>query len=214
MLAGAAPVRSFIAIELGDPVRSAVREYLDGLRTALSGVAWTRPGNLHLTLKFLGAAEPSRLEAVAERMLVIARVQAPFTMTVAGVGAFPSVLHPRVLWVRVSAAALAGLAVEVDRACVAEGFPPETRSFHSHVTLGRVRQPTRHAGSRKRGRSSEHGDVGAIAARLASDGSREFGNCQAEAIVLFRSDLHPEGARYTPLRVVTFTGQSPVGGDG
>jgi len=199
-------IRGFIAIELGEPARRAVREHLDALRAAMSGVAWTRPDNLHLTLKFLGDAEPTRLEAVAKRMLDLSRGQAPFPMIVAGVGAFPSVARPRVLWVGVAAPALAGLAVAVDRACAEEGFPPEARAFHPHVTLGRVRQPSARSGSRGRGRASERVDAGAITACLARDGGREFGACRAEAIVLFRSDLHPDGARYTSLRVAPFTG--------
>ncbi len=208
MSPNAGPIRSFIAIELGDPARSAVRDYLAALQTGVLGVAWTRPTNLHVTLKFLGAVAPSRLETLAERLRTIARAQPPFMLTVAGVGAFPSVAHPRVLWVRVAADVLAGLAADVDRACAAEGFAPEARPFHPHVTLGRVRQPMgSRAGGRRRRGSSEGGDGHAIAACLAKDGERAFGTSVAEALVLFRSELHPGGARYTPLQVLRFAGR-------
>jgi RNA 2',3'-cyclic 3'-phosphodiesterase len=184
-------VRAFIAIEIADPARSAVVAYLETLRATADGVAWTRPENLHLTLKFLGNVEGARLPSLTERVHGVAAAQPAFALRVAGVGAFPSLARPRVLWVGVRAPELAALAVAVDRACVAEGFPPEPRPLHPHVTLGRVRE---------RGARPRTGDL----PFLATDGGREFGHAAATSLVFFRSELGRGGARHEPIAILPF----------
>jgi 2'-5' RNA ligase len=174
-------LRTFVAIELVDPARTAVADYLSALRPT-GGVAWTRPENLHLTLKFLGNVATARLGEVTQGLAQATAASAAFTMTVAGVGGFPSVARPRILWVGCKAPALPPLAAAIDAACVRLGFAAEERAFHPHVTLGRVRDG-------KRGSFPF----------LATDGGRAFGTSAAAAVVLFASKLGSGGARYTPL---------------
>ena len=184
----ARPIRSFVAIEVEEPVRTAVVAYLADLRRRLDDVAWTRPENLHLTLKFLGGVTGDRLKALADDLEVIAAAQPSFSMQFSGVGAFPNAARPHVLWVGASAAALPGLASAVDTAARRVGVAPEARPFHPHVTLGRVRE--------RRGVAARGAGMRDL---VAADRSREFGAAAAAAIVLFRSDTGPGGARHTPL---------------
>ncbi|MEO6029897.1 MAG: RNA 2',3'-cyclic phosphodiesterase [Candidatus Binatia bacterium] len=177
--------RSFIAISLAEPARTAVVAYLERLRATVGGVAWTRPEHLHLTLKFLGDVDVGCIPALGERLRTVAATTAPFMLRVAGVGAFPSLARPRVLWVGVMAPGLLALSDGIEHVCRAEGFAPEPRALRPHVTLGRVR-----AG----GRSSQ-ADLGF----LASDGDRELGSSPVAEIVLFRSELRSGGARHTAL---------------
>ena len=192
------PIRSFIAIELEGGARPAVERLVASLARTDADVAWTRPENLHVTLKFLGAVPPARLRALGERLRAVAAGTPPFVLTVAGLGAFPSLRSPRVLWVGTVAPELEGLVDGIERACAAEGFARESRPFHAHVTLGRVR-----AGRdprRRRTAARAHGaGLPAGVAELFGDGSRAFGDSRVEEIVLLRSDLRPDGARYTPL---------------
>jgi 2'-5' RNA ligase len=174
-------LRTFVAIELVDPARAAVADYLATLRPT-PGVAWSQPENLHLTLKFLGNVPTATLPVLTERLADATASQGPFAISVAGVGAFPNLARPRVLWVGCKATPLPTLAAAVDAACVRAGFAAEDRAFHPHVTLGRVRERTRMRFP-----------------FLASDGARDFGASTASAIVLFASKLGSGGARYTPL---------------
>ena len=187
-------------------LNTAVESYLADLQRTISGVAWTPPENLHQTLKFLGDVIPARLESLAARVVGIAAAQPPFDLTVAGVGAFPSVRRPRVLWIGAAAPAVGPLAGAVDGACAAEGFAPETRPFHLHLTLGRVR----HVRGARRGRLSPRHDAPrgsrdrpvdpALAlAALDQDRERPFGVSPADALALFQSELGPIGARHTCL---------------
>lgn len=178
-------LRTFVALELDASVRAAVADYLSSLRST-PGVAWARPENLHLTLKFLGNVATARLPALTERLAAGTATQPSFVMRIAGVGAFPNLARPRILWVGCQAAPLAALAAAVDAACVQAGCAAEERAFHPHVTLGRVREP----GRRDR------------FPFLLSDGGRDFGSSTVTAIVLFASKLGSGGARYTPLATI------------
>jgi len=192
--AGARPVRSFVAIEVEEPARAAIAAYLTTLRARVEHVAWTPPENLHVTLKFLGGVAAEHLVSLAERLAVIAAAQPPFTVAYAGVGAFPSVARPQVLWVGAAAPELAPLAAIVDEAAatVAE-VAREHRRYHPHVTLGRVRR--RSAARRDSGSRAGTGprDV------AIGDAERAFGAAPGAALILFRSDTGPKGARHTPL---------------
>jgi 2'-5' RNA ligase len=199
--AGARPIRSFVAIEVEEPARAAMLDYLALLRGRIDGVAWTRPENVHVTLKFLGDVVPERLVPLTERLTAIAGAQPPFIVTYGGVGGFPSGARPQVLWVGATAPELARLAAVVDEAGVIAGVERDRRPYHPHVTLGRVRDarsPRRDPVGRR--------PVGGMRPRdvLAADAERRFGAAGATALVLFRSDTGPTGARHTPLARVAF----------
>lgn len=182
---GDAAWRCFIAVSLADPARAAVVEYLRGLRTTVSWVSWTRPEQLHLTLKFLGSVAPARIPALEARLAEVAGAVEACTAEVAGVGAFPNIARPQVLWVGVRAPTLASLADAVEVSCVAEGFARETRPFRPHVTLGRVRE--------RGGRATPELTL------FARDGARTFGTSPVREVTLFRSVLGPGGARHSAL---------------
>jgi 2'-5' RNA ligase len=191
----ARPIRSFVALEVEEPARAAMIEYLGRLRSTVDGVAWTRPENLHVTLKFLGNVVPDVLAVLADRLAGVAAAQPAFPVAFRGVGAFPGGTRPRILWIGADAQALAPLAAAVDGASVAVGATPaEDRPFHPHVTLGRTRE--RRGGSARR-RQTGAGVV--LGTMLADDRTRDFGEAPARAIILMRSETGPGGSRYMPL---------------
>ena len=175
--------RCFVAVTLGDPTRAALIEYLERLRATVAGVGWTRPENLHLTLKFLGDVAPARVPSLTERLRLAVAAEPAFTARVGGVGAFPSLARPQALWIGVGSPRVAALAAAVESACEREGFEPERRPFRPHVTLGRVRD--------RRPRPD--------LSFLARDGDRELGIAPVADVVLFRSELQARGARHSVL---------------
>ena len=196
-------IRSFVAVELAGAARSELQTYLDALR-GIGGVAWTRPENLHVTLKFLGSAVRDRLERLGPRLAEVAAARPRFTITCAGVGAFPSLARPRVLWVGADARPLAALAADVDAACAAEGFVPEARPFHAHCTLGRVRAAGAGHGRDRRAGTRHATALHDLLDRLGAERAPVFGVSPASALVLFRSDTRADGARYTALATFPF----------
>ena len=191
-------VRSFVAIELDAAVRAAVADYLANLRATIGGVAWSKPEQLHVTLKFLGNVAAAKIPALTERLGALASAARPFELDVRGVGASPNIARPRTLWVGIRTPAIAALAAGVDRCCAEEGFALEARPFHPHVTLGRVREDR----GRRRAPAVEF-------PFLAVDGARAFGTSSATRLVLVRSDLGKDGARHTPLATLPFIDARP-----
>jgi 2'-5' RNA ligase len=190
-------IRSFVAVDVDGPARDAVAALLARCRATGADVAWSRPDALHVTLTFLGSVEPERLARLGARLADVAATQAPFALALRGVGAFPSLAHPSVLWIGVDAPALVTLAAAVNGAAAAEGFAAEARAFRPHLTLGRVRRGDR----RHRRGSDRERDTVPAALRTLLDGAHatSFGRVDVAEMILFRSDLGAGGARHTAL---------------
>jgi RNA 2',3'-cyclic 3'-phosphodiesterase len=179
-----ASLRLFWALEIGAAARARAAELAAALRAQPGGrdVRWVREESLHVTLRFLGSTDPARVADLEREVAVAARGLAPFSVSLAGAVLFPSARRPRVVALALEPEApLAALAASVERGTVAAGFPAEARAFRPHLTIGRARD--------RRG------------VRLAvTESVTAHGDAwDVTETVLFRSDLAPGGARYTPL---------------
>ncbi len=184
-------MRAFVAIRLASKVKDALAGLIEELSRTGRGISWVRPGNLHLTLRFLGGSvQTQRLRSLLASLEKIAAETPPFTMKVGGVGGFPSLNRPRVIWAGLESPELVELARRVEAAAVRHGFEPEERPFAPHLTIGRVRDP--------RGFSHVRGIV-----EEARD--RKFGASRTESMTLYRSILSPAGANYDALAKLGFT---------
>jgi 2'-5' RNA ligase len=183
-------MRTFVAIDPPRAVKEGLALVQERLRAVEADVAWTRPENLHLTLKFLGEVERARLEAILAGCQRAVRGREAFDLLPSGLGFFPNPRHPRVIQTGVSGGTVA--LEEVERATTAEltraGFDRETRSFHPHLTLGRLRSDRNAAELVARAREI----------RLPEESFR------VTRIVIFKSELLPAGARYTRLATIEF----------
>lgn len=170
--------RLFIAI----PLPASVRDQLAALDAPMRSIAWTRPEQLHLTLRFLGDVETDWTEKM-EAALSGVRVE-PFLLPLAGMGAFPSRGTARVIWVGVGNGhpRLHQLRQRIDDALLGTGFPLDVRVFHPHVTLGRVK---------------ESGAPAAAAEFLKRHRDFEVAPFRVEAFQLYASQLRPGGAVHT-----------------
>lgn len=170
--------RAFVAIELDQALREAIRELQARLRPRLGGIRPVRPEGIHLTLRFFGDTSPTQVETLRLRLGAAAALCPPAAARVAGLGTFPERGRPRVLWLGLDVPqSILDLQHACERAARAAGFEKEERPFRAHLTLGRWRE-------RAARPDLPPADLGA--ARL-------------DKLVLFRSDLSPGGAVYTPL---------------
>ena len=92
-------IRAFIAIELPDTIRTAILDVQKQLKPGLKGIRWVPPKNIHLTLRFLGDIGSSGITAVKEAVLKAAGEASPFKLSAKGIGAFPGMNRPRVVWI-------------------------------------------------------------------------------------------------------------------
>lgn len=183
---GEGRLRAFLAIPLTAELLAKVQQVQEALAQKMPGVRWTNPDTMHLTLKFFGDIPEEFLEKIGKVMLSIGHLNAPFSVDISGVGAFPSPARPRVIWLGIrDAAALKTLHAGFESALTQIGIAPEERPFAPHLTLGRVRS-------------------GPIGAHQVPDAFREVG-CGAlpvDKVVLFESRLRPAGALHVPIKTV------------
>jgi 2'-5' RNA ligase len=169
--------RLFVALTLPP----AVRDVLAAEAQTLPDVSWTRPEQLHVTLRFLGETPEEQSDALRERLRGV-RV-APFILPLEGVGTFPPNRPPRVLWIGTGAGhpRLFQLRQRIDDALLAAGLQLDLRTFHPHVTLARMTEtpakPIAHW-------LHTHRDFAAPPFRV-------------DAFDLYASDLQPGGAVHT-----------------
>ena len=133
--------RTFIAVPLASEMREAASQLRPPLAAYADRLRWVSPSHLHLTLQFLGDLTARQVEDAAEAARIAAASSAPFVVTFAGLGAFPSLAAPRVVWVGVTQGAdrLAALAGSLAAALRDRRFSLDPRPFSPHLTLARTR---------------------------------------------------------------------------
>jgi 2'-5' RNA ligase len=128
--------RLFVALDVPESVK--IR--MEALFEAEEGVKWVRPGQVHLTLRFIGEVDAETTATLTERLHAVSA--APFPLRVGGVGVFPGRRRPRVLWVGADGGGgLATLHARVESAVREAGLTPDEKPFHPHLTLARLRRP-------------------------------------------------------------------------
>ncbi len=193
--------RGFVAIALPDEIRSRCARLLATLRGGARQVSWVKPENLHLTMKFLGNTRPSQAERLLASLAHKAMKLSPFEIAFGGLGAFPTLRRPRIIWVGVSegAGSLEDLAAKVEGAAAKAGFSRESRRFSPHLTLGRVKIARRRSGTPSAQTVSEKRVSEDLQTLLARADPGPLGRFTVREMVLIESRLSPEGAVYTPL---------------
>lgn len=182
-------IRSFLAIELPETIRRKIGEVQKELKLSHADVRWVNPENIHLTLKFFGNIDESRIDPIAKSLEGLIQTTSAFSLSIRGMGSFPHFKNPRVIWMGLKEGkeVLVALQEKVDGELKKIGFEPEERDFHPHLTLGRAKS--------SRGRDE-------LIGRMEKYQEEEFGNIRVERIVLLQSVLKPSGPVYTLLREI------------
>src|SRR5689334_4831235 len=134
-------MRTFIAIELPEQIKTELAKLQNELRRAQADVSWTKPENIHLTLRFLGEIQERQLEALKRVCAESAAEFAPFRLALKEAGVFPNFRQPRVLWAGLAGEleAAARLQRHLEEGVVSLGFAPGDKPFKPHLTVGRVK---------------------------------------------------------------------------
>ncbi len=187
---GMGVIRAFIAIDIPDAIQQKLNEITTRLQSLdqTKAVRWVAARNIHLTLKFLGEVSQTNLELLTEIIQAEAIKHRPFELEVGELGAFPSIRRPRVIWIGIHAPQeLLTLQHGVEAETIRLGYAAEERPFSPHLTLARISH------------NASPEDVRCIGEILATQKVGILGKVNVTRVVLFRSDLRPGGAIYTPL---------------
>ncbi len=185
-------MRTFIAIELSSKIKESLAQVQSHLKYAGADVKWVTPENIHLTLKFLGEITEEKCEKVKAALDSIAKIIAPFELSIKDVGAFPKIEFPRVIWVGLDKGAKESteLAAKVDEALSKLGFAKETRPFAAHLTIGRVR-------------SAKNKE--ALMEKVLRHQPSAVSFQPIKSVALIQSTLTPRGSIYAKLHEAKFT---------
>ncbi|HZS95113.1 MAG TPA: RNA 2',3'-cyclic phosphodiesterase [Chloroflexota bacterium] len=195
-------IRTFVAVALPDAERSAIAKLESRFERQRSILKVVAPDLLHITIRFLGNIDGARLPDVMAAVRQAAGETKPFSLALAGIGAFPNARSPRVIWIgledNAGLAELRHLASRTEQLLEEHGFAKEERSFRAHITLARVREDAPREARR---------DLGTIVSEMQSlriaPGSFPVGS-----LIVMRSDLSRTGPRYIPMEIAHFQGRS------
>ena len=180
-------IRSFIAIELPQSVKSLLGQVQQELKSLGLRAKWVRAENIHLTLKFLGDIHFGDIDRIGDAMAVAAGGCGPLLLKVGGLGFFPGIKRPRVVWIGLGGDIqdLLDLQRSLEDRLENAGFAREKRSYKAHLTLARIRQ------------AADPGMIRRIHRNYLELGNHQFA---ADRITLFKSVLKPTGAEYSKLK--------------
>jgi 2'-5' RNA ligase len=184
-------IRAFIAINLDPQVVEEIAKVQAVLKNVGGDVRWARPEGFHLTLKFLGDIQNNQVSAILAALQNVLKGQNPLSVVAQSLGAFPHIKRPRVLWVGLQGEGLKELNNKIEQELIFLDFPPEDRDFSPHITLGRVRSLK---GWEK------------VLPVMQEKQAERFGESRVDEVVLYRSELKPDGAVYTALGKVSLVG--------
>jgi len=185
-------VRSFVAIDLPAGVRAELTSLEEKLKARRHPfVKWVDPESMHLTLKFLGNVAADSIPQIVGAVSSVVQMHSPFKLQVADTGAFPNWQRPQVVWVGVGGELdrLNSLQKGLESVLSPLGFPPESRPFSAHLTLGRLRDRVTPDDRRR---------FAEFAQTVEFKTSLSF---EVNAIRLMKSQLTPAGPIYSELAV-------------
>lgn len=186
-------IRSFIAIELPEDVKSGLRRLQEVLKSPrYTFVKWVAPESIHITLKFLGNISFQKVTEITRVMEQASQGVKPFCLEIAGVGAFPNLGQPRALWLGIKGEVdkLVAWQERIDSSLALLGFARETRPFTPHLTLARLRENVTFR---------ERRDFGELIMKTPVEVNYAV---KVNSLALMKSLLLPSGAVYSRLAEV------------
>ncbi len=183
-----AALRTFIAIDVPPAVLDTIIRIQSRFKSLGLHASWVKPGNIHLTLKFLGETDPDRISGIQNRLTETLASFAPFRLSLGTVGVFPDTKNPRVLWVGLKdeQGTLKSLQTAIEQTLESVGFPIDQRPFAPHMTLARIKSP--------KGKKELKDELDAVNREGIDPHPFDAGE-----IHLYESQLTPKGSIYTVL---------------
>lgn len=191
-------IRCFAAIEVPEKIQALLVKVQDAFRQKIKRASWTKFGNFHLTLKFLDEVNNQNVDEIDAALQRVTINHNPFSIEIGGIGAFPNLARPRVLWVGLKRGdePTVKLANAINRELAELGYSKDNR-FHPHFTLARLKSQ--------------------VNLRPYINLFQKFETLDrtlltVDKIVLVKSELHPSGAIYSPLKVAELNKEKVTNG--
>lgn len=179
-------MRIFISVDVEDPkIRDKLEKIGNQLKATGARIKLVEKKNLHATLKFLGEVDDKELEEIYEAVQRGVKGFKKFEIELIGIGGFPTITNPRVVWIGVGkgAAELSKLASSISRELEKSGYRGDSKPFKPHITIARVK-----------------GYGGRLYQVIKNHTSEFFGSMIVDEVRVKRSKLTPQGPIYSTLK--------------
>lgn len=177
--------RMFCAFELPEALRQSIDKHAQRVRDAVPDAAasWSRPENIHLTVKFFGNVDQARVPVISAAAARVVKEFSPIQIEAGKTGVFPRPSRPQVLWIGIDdrSGALLKLHQRLEEEFALEGFAKEDRAFRPHLTIARIR---RLQNANRLAEVHLGLQFNTVAVRM-------------DELILFRSELSSKGSKYT-----------------
>lgn len=181
-------VRLFIALLLPDSLKQMLNDLILDLKPRGRGIRWVVAKNMHLTLKFIGEVPEDQIEPIGLALTRAVESRNSLEVRLGGLGGFPNLDNPRVLWAGLEGAEPAvEMAGVIDRNLSELGLPKEKRPFSPHLTLGRIKRKD---------------NLQALATYMR-DLTCPTASITLNQVALVKSTLTPSGPIYENLKLIT-----------
>lgn len=192
----AAP-RLFIAIQLPQDIRDALKKFTEQHARLSETIRWVPHDNLHLTLKFFGNVPAKRITKIKQCLDKVAASHSAFSLAVSGIGVFPGIRNPRIIWAGTHDGndQISAIEKTLSHSLCDIGFPKEKRSFTAHITIARVK-------------SSISSVPKQLTDMIEQYSQRTFGKYTVSDIALIKSDLRGPRPVYTTLHASSLNAQN------
>jgi len=179
-------IRSFLAFDIdNESILQKMIEAQNLLTKTQADLKLVEPKNIHITIRFLGNITINMVEKIFDAMQKIQFT--PFDVKICGLGAFPNLRYPRVLWAGITEGVnqLRNIFNQLEPRLNALGFAPDPKGFSPHLTIARV----------KSGKNKVE-----LAKFITQNANYDFGTLKAQCLRLKKSDLTPKGPIYSTLK--------------
>lgn len=185
-------MRTFIGVNISNEIKMELSRIQNVLKEMNLDVKWVKPENMHITLKFLGEIQKEKIKILQNDLTSVANRFKPFEINISGLGTFPDLRRPRVIWIGIDrgGSELKKMAIFIENNLANIGLAKEDKKFSAHLTLGRVRT-TRNIERLKD--KVEKLDIRPL-------------SCVVDRFILFRSTLTQQGPIYTSIFEWSFSG--------
>ena len=180
-------IRSFIAIELNEQTKEKLSAIQNRVKKTEADLKLVNTDNIHLTLHFLGDIEIPKIDLLKKNIAPIVKELSNFIIKPHGIGAFPNIKSPRIIWVGIEGGTTELMTIQerIGSELNRLGLEPEKRKFHPHLTLARVKSE-----------KNKH----ILAKALKEFPPLQFDEIPVCEIALFKSTLSLQGPIYEVLK--------------
>ena len=188
-------IRCFVAIEIPETIQTLLTSAQEELREFVRGASWVKRENIHLTLKFLGDVVPNQISVIKNSIEQVTDTRSPFSMELGGIGAFPNLSRPRIIWagVKTGADEVAAIAKDIDIRLGRHGYERNEKPFRPHLTLARLKSRT---------------DLKPLVDVFQQYDTISGARMIVKQVRIVQSQLRRSGAVYTPLETCCFNNRS------